>query len=128
MKSFERIQEIDTTTETGKVFLAALALLTAYDFNKKDNTIKCGEGADIDLILENMIKNASSIFETNISGEIDYDSCDEGILLKASIDILTCDVCKNGDFGSHRTPDYVLLSIKKYAIAKRRQDSIDSII
>lgn len=134
MKQFDSIREIDTGTNTGKLFLAAMSILSGSDFKSDD---RYGSNSDSLILMKELVELAEYVFnfkweEYNqeyflITDYVDV-SLDEGKILLTCIEILTTDECKNGHYGGHEHVDNILRRIRKMTLIKERERSIDLII
>lgn len=131
MKSYNNIDDIDTSEDNGKLLLTSLSLLTSQDFNKHELScgFKCGKDANLLVIFSNILANANNYYKLEIRITDDsLDSSDDGKMFKACLSILTSDVCRNGNFGSNQTPEYVMGKVREYLISSNRKIAIDLII
>ncbi len=126
MRRFESITDIDTTTDTGRMFLAVLSILSGNDFiNYEEFGATCDETYVLDSILN--ITNYVYTENTLVSPDID-DTIDEGKLLLTAIYILSSNECKSGHYGSHKHVDYILERIIELNIMHDRKRKIDLIV
>jgi len=126
IKEFNSIREIDTDTNTGKLFFASISILSSDDFKNKS---KYGEHLDSKELLQNLVELADYVFneKNEITDYID-ETCDEGKMLLTTIYLLTSDKCKSGEYGGHKNVDEIIKEVRKLTVIRERERAIDLII
>jgi len=134
MKEFDSIREIDTDTNTGKLFFASMAILSSDNFK---SISKYGAHLDSKELIKKLVELADHVFNdkweeygrdyNEITDYVDVDS-DEGKLLLTAIDLLTSDKCNTGEYGGHKHVDDIIRKIRKLTVIREREIAIDLII
>lgn len=131
MNKFNSIKDIDTRLDTGKMFLGALSILSSHDFINED--LEFGTCISKEDVISKIVSISNYVYydSTNTKGSINSQidtKLPEGKLLLTSIDILTSDECRNGNYGGHIDVDKILENIVEVTITNQRQMKIDLII
>ena len=132
MKRFDDISDINTDTDTGKMFFAAISILSGTDFAKEDEIY--GPDCSKEEVVSEIVRISNYVYyeTTSQEGEINPiidESTDDGKLLLTAIDVLTSSECRNRNkYGGHKYVNDIVVDIFEMSNKARRNSQIDLIV